>query len=99
MKVLDRYSLLCISVSLMIMMTILMSSDDLSDEEGILGIAYDVRETQNGYTFHFDDAAGDTKRCFSRVEPNEYDVYLIEGIMSEDGGMFFISSLELIQSE
>ena len=69
-------------------------------DEDIIGMVYDIRTTQSGYSFSFEDACGGNIRCFARTLPVEYGVYAIRGSLSEDGNMFFISSMrEIPQNE
>ena len=95
MRIFDRYSLLCISISLIILLTVFISADEPQDRD-IIGMAYDIKTTQSGYTFSFDDADGGTSRCFFRTEPLEYCIYMIKGKFSDDGSMLFVSSMQAI---
>ncbi|MCL1810789.1 MAG: hypothetical protein FWG41_00995 [Methanomassiliicoccaceae archaeon] len=97
MKISDRYSLLCISVSVIILMMVFVNGDEPgTEDEDIIGIAYDIRSTQSGYSFSFEDTGGGKIRCFTRTEPVEYGIYSINGGFSDDGGMFFINSIRLM---
>ena len=95
MKSLDRYSLLCISISLIILLMLFINADEPQDKD-IIGTAFDIRTSQNGYTFSVDDTDGDITRCFARIEPSEFGIYLIKGKASDDGSMFFVSSMQEI---
>jgi hypothetical protein len=95
MKIIDRYSLLCVSIALIIMVTIMINQEEPQNEDRI-GIAHDIRQTQNGYTFTLDDDCGGAMKCFTRTEPCEHAVYVVKGSFSEDGSIFFISSLNKI---
>lgn len=95
MKIFDRYSLLCISVATIIAMAVLINEEE-PEAEDIIGAVYDIRSAQNGYTFSF-DGGGETIRCFARTEPSEFGVYMVKGSFSDDGNMFFISSMRQIE--
>jgi hypothetical protein len=97
MKIFDRYSLLCISISLIIITTVFINGEE-PEEKDTAGIAYDIKTTQNGYTFSFDDGNKIT-RCFTKTEPKEYELYLIKGSMSDDGSMLFVSSMQPVDHE
>ena len=94
MKIFDRYSLLCISVAVILLMTLFVGGDDPGDDnEDMAGIVYDIRTSQNGYTFSFDDSNGGTIRCFTRTKPVEFEPYIIKGSFSDDRSMLFVSSM------
>ncbi len=95
---LDRYSLLCISVGLVVLTLVMFEPDD-PDNDDIIGIAYDVNVTEKGYTFEFDDPNGVRMRCFFSDVPESNMLYRINGRSSDDGNMFFVSSMSLISSE
>ena len=93
MKTLDRYSLLCISVALIITLTIFITADDPHDN-GFVGTAYDIKTTQNGFTFSLEDTGGEIMKCFARTAPAEFEIYKIKGSFSDDGSMLFVSSMQ-----
>lgn len=89
----DRYFLLCVSVAFII----LFSSFLLPvQEQGEVGVVSDIRETSSGYTFDFDSESS-SLRCFSKEKPLNGAVYVIKGNLSDDGMMFFVSSMTLIR--
>jgi hypothetical protein len=98
MKIFDRYSLLCFSVALMIMMTLFLETEEVGEEKRI-GVVYDVDASQSGYVFYFEDSYGERMRCFVRAEPAEFGVYAIKGSFSDDGGLFFVNKMEPIESD
>lgn len=59
------------------------------------GIAYDIRESPSGYTFSFDTST-ETFRCFHSTCPVELGYYRICGEFSDDGSMFFVSDMFLM---
>lgn len=94
MSKIDRYVLLCVSISVVILVITFFSPEDENEET--IGIVYEVKETQNGYTFFFADDNGDKRKCFNRVEPIEYEIYSIKGTFSDDRSMFFVSSMDIL---
>jgi hypothetical protein len=82
----------------MIILTVLLTEDETVNKERI-GIIHGIEETQNGYTFTFEDSDGEDMRCFSRNEPDDNGIHKIIGTMSEDGSIFFVSSMVLLSSE
>jgi hypothetical protein len=98
MKIFDRYSLLCISVSVIILTAVFTNQDEPADHSTI-GIVHDIKTTQSGYTFMLEDSNGGQMKCFTRVEPADHSIYSIKGTMSEDGSIFFVSSMAMLQNE
>jgi len=96
MKRIDRYSLLCFSVAAMILLAAFVNTDEPAEERGVVGIAYDVKTTQNGYTFFIEDVDGGKMKCFVRSLPIEREIYEIKGTLSEDGSIMFVSSMLLV---
>jgi hypothetical protein len=100
MKILDRYSLLCASVALILFLTIFITNEEPIEEKDIVGIVHDIKETVNGYTFSFEDSKGEKIKCFFKAEPCEYSVYMVKGTFSDDGSMLFVSNMkEIYQNE
>ena len=95
MSTFDRYSLLCISVSFIILTAVFVVPGDPEDR-GMIGMAYGVKETQNGFTFYMEDSDGERVRCFCRAEPVERAIYIVKGAFSDDGSMFFVSSMQVL---
>ena len=69
------------------------NSDEPRDEN-IVGMVYDIKTTQSGYTFSLDDTDGNVTKCFARTELSEFGIYVIKGKISDDGSMFFVSSIQ-----
>jgi hypothetical protein len=95
MKIFDRYSLLCVSIALIIIITVFVNQEEPKNEDKI-GIVHSIKETQNGYTFMLDDSEGSRMKCFARAGPSEFCVYVVRGSFSEDGNMFFVSSMNMV---
>jgi hypothetical protein len=89
----DKYFLFSVSIAIII----LLSSNFISDDEnGIIGIAFDVKQGQNGYTFNLEDTDGKIIRCFTKEIPEENCLYKIKGDYSEDNTILFISSISAL---
>ena len=90
--------MLCISISFIIVMTFLVVSDDVDilENENNIGIVYDVKKTEKGYSFSFEDVNGIMIRCFSYDEPFHNGLYDIKGEFSTDGKMFFVNRMEYL---
>ncbi|MDR2846494.1 MAG: hypothetical protein LBV63_04340 [Candidatus Methanoplasma sp.] len=93
----DKYAYLCVAVVLIILSASLFQPDaegSVAEDDGMLGIAYDVRTSPKGYMFSFEDNKGETIRCFSYDEPMNDTIYIIKGNASDDGGMFFVKDMQ-----
>ena len=86
----DRYFLFSIVVAVIIMVSF---SINPNEDNGIVGIAFDVKEGQNGYTFTLEDTNGNSIRCFTKDVPYENHLYKIKGTFSDDNTILFISSI------
>jgi len=80
-------------------MALFINSGGEPEDNEIIGIAYDVKQTQSGYTFSLDDTDGSTMRCFARTEPVEFEVYIIRGELSDDGGIFFVDTIRAVSEK
>lgn len=93
----DKYflmSLFCVFV------LILFSFFDIEDknDDPMIGIITDIKETQNGFVFDLIDADGDIIHCFSKERFRSDSVYEIKGRYSDDRTMFFIESFSMCQT-
>lgn len=88
----------CIAVSLVILVTVVFSDDDTENEETV-GVVFDIKETKNGYTFIFEDHDSKRTKCFFRTMPKEGVVYVMNGTMSDDNTILFVSSMTSLHSE
>jgi len=91
----DRYFLICVAAAFILIASSFFW-DSGEGEGGVAGIARDVKETENGFVFSLEDASGEETRCFSKDRPEPGAAYRVEGSMSDDGTMLFVSSLELL---
>lgn len=87
-----RYYVLGLSIILVVGI-ILVFSDNRMTEFDHTGIAFDVRESRNGFTFSL-DTSEDVIRCFSKVRPSDLGYYGVSGSMSDDGNILFVSHME-----
>ena len=87
-----RYVILGLSVVL-ISMVFVHFSDEENIEYDYTGIVSDVREGENGFTFHLHTSGRVDIRCFSEERPAELGYYAVKGDMSDDGGILFVSAM------
>ena len=90
----DRFFLLCVVTSAVIMISSSFVSYDVSD--GNIGIVHDVSSSSSGYVFIFDDSSGNSFKCFFKERPYDNSICSIEGTYSDEGSIFFVSSLIVI---
>lgn len=69
------------------------SEDDDFDHIGVVGNVYET--SSGGFSFVFQDIYGSEFRCYSYDEPTELGLYGLNGSLSSDGNMFFVSSMVL----
>lgn len=91
----DRYGMLCIAVSLVLFANIVLFDGDVESNEKI-GVINDIKKTQNGFSFTFEDSEGSIIKCFYDDEPIDNGIYAIEGRMSENEKILFLSSMTLL---
>ncbi len=91
----DKYFLLCLSVAFIIVFSSFFIQDQ---DDGRIGVVSDVKESSSGYTFDFEDESS-SFRCFAKEKPVNGSVYTIKGNFSDDGTMFFVSSMTLLCRE
>jgi len=100
MFMIEKYTLLCVSVLFIVIIATLTSSNIIQNEydedERSIGIVYDIRKTEKGFSFYFEDIEGSKMKCFSYDEPVNNGLYKIRGNLSNDGNMFFIDLIELL---
>ncbi len=92
----DKYFIICVSAVLI--STLLWSSLNAENEnEEIKGIVFDVRESENGFVFSLESSQGIYQKCFFFEEPEELMAYSISGRLSEDGNIFFVKKMTLLE--
>ncbi len=90
----DRYFLICISISLVIIISFFVIPDeDDQDQEFQYGFVYEIKESSKGYVFQFQDMDNQIMKCYYQYEPKEI-FYMIKGGMSDDGSIFFVDYME-----
>lgn len=92
----DRYVIVGLSVVLVI--GIFLAFSDSEPEPDHTGIVHDVSETRSGYVFELLIDGRSDLRCFSRDRPLEFGYYSVSGSLSNDGSMFFVSDISLLDS-
>lgn len=97
LALMNRYLLLGVSV-IALMSVVSVFTDESDPEYAYIGVAHDINETANGYTFTIDVSTG-CIRCFAYTEPVDLGCYGVRGSMSSDGTMFFISSMHLLDEQ
>jgi len=90
----DRFFLLCFLTSVVIMISSVFMEN--GSEDGEVGVIHDVSSSSSGYVFTFEDADGKSFRCFSKSEPADDHVCMIGGSYSDDGSIFFVSTLTVL---
>jgi hypothetical protein len=80
---------------MIVLITVFVNQEEPQNEDRI-GVVYDLKRTQSGFTFMFDESDGEKVKCFSRTEPSELSVYVVRGSLSEDGSIFFVSSMQKV---
>ena len=89
----DKYLLLCLTVSIVLIASSVVKENDV---DGMIGTISDISETPNGFVFYLDTSNGTSQKCFCKEHPNVDSVYLINGKMSDDGTILFISSMSVL---
>ena len=89
----DKYFILCLVVSIVLVATSIVKDSDVN---GMIGTVSDVSESSNGFVFYFDTSEGTTQKCFCRERPDVRHVYLVDGKLSDDGTILFISSMSVL---
>lgn len=98
----DKYFLVCISISLIIIASLFVVPNEnkqtTMENENICGIVYDINKSSKGYTFQFQKTDFSIIKCYYKYEP-EVSSYEINGKFSDDGSIFFVSSMKLVTLE
>jgi hypothetical protein len=90
----NKYIVLGLSVIMVISVFLIFERNDIEDYD-ISGIVHDVRESTNGWMFYVSTPDGSDIRCFFKERPVDMGHYGVAGDPSDDGGIFFVSSMEL----
>jgi hypothetical protein len=96
----DRYFI--ISISLLSVFMIAWSVSDARTEgesDRVLGIAFDVRETENGFVFSVETSDGSLFKCFYEKCPDDLGVYFFYGDFSKDNELIFLKNMILAEHE
>lgn len=73
-------------------------SDADSASYDYTGIAQHIRQGDNGYTFDLQTSSDGTFRCFARDSVSDLGYYAVAGEFSDDGTIFFVSSIHSLDS-
>lgn len=91
----DKYFLLCISAAfIMLLSSFLTESED--NGSGIVGTVGDLKESEKGFIFTLFTSSGGEQRCFSRKAVAEGMAVEVKGSLSNDGSIYFISSVTIL---
>lgn len=93
----DRYFITGLFLVLLFSLIWVSVNGEEENKENTEGIVHDVRKTENGFVFLMDFSDGTTQKCFSREKPKNMSVYRVNGEYSEDGSMFFVKNMILIE--
>ncbi len=94
----NRYAVLGIAV-IMVTGTFLLFSDyNGPGAYDYTGIVSDVHESTSGFVFVL-NPDGPGFRCFSYEEPVDLGYYAVSGEFSDDGNIFFVSSIRNLDIE
>ncbi len=92
----DKYFIICVSTVLI--SVLIWSTFNAEDEnEDLKGIIFDIRESENGFIFMLESSQGTHQKCFFFEEPEELMAYSISGYLSEDGNIFFVKKMTLLE--
>ncbi len=91
----NRYIVLAVAVVAVVAMFLAFSGNPLMEFDE-RGIAHDVKRTSIGYTFLMDCSDGTSMKCFSREPVSNLGHYGVSGSFSDDGTIFFVSSILLL---
>ena len=83
----DRYSILAISVVVIIVIFPLFGNDD---SVSITGFAENVTESNSGFIFFIQDENGNSIKAFCSDRPDD-SLHSFSGSYSEDNNIFFVS--------
>ncbi len=88
----DKYSILGLSVVVIIGLFLVFSDDDMMEYD-YSGIVSDIEQSRNGYTFSIQIHDGTVIRCYYSEIPIELGYYSVKGNFSDDGTIFFVSAI------
>lgn len=91
----DKYFIILISLVLVFILawSVLDTKTENKDCDRMLGIAFDVRETESGFVFSVEISDGSSYRCFYEECPDELGVYFFYGNFSQDKGLIFLEKM------
>ncbi len=69
------------------------------ESDRVLGIAFDVRETENGFVFSVETSDASLFKCFYEKCPDDLGVYFFYGDFSKDNELIFLKNMILAEHE
>ncbi len=90
----NRYVVLAVAVVAVSALFLVFIDNPMMDFDQ-RGIVHDVKRTSNGYTFQMDCSDGTFMKCFSKESVSDLGHYGVSGSFSDDGSIFFVSSIHL----
>jgi len=92
----NKYSLVAIGTILVIALFLTFSPTQVVDVDfDYIGMISDINKSSNGYTFTI-NTTEESIKCYFEERPNE-SMYKIMGDFSNDGNIFFISSMTEVE--
>lgn len=92
----DKYSLISISTVLVLALFLTFSGvQNVESDYDYTGLVSDINKSAKGYTFNL-ITDENTIKCFYEQKPDE-TFYSLKGEFSDDGNIFFVSSMEKVQ--
>ncbi len=88
----NSHGYVTIAIGIVVVAAIFVTFSD-EDSFDCTGIAYDIDQTSSGFTFFLQTSSGMHQRCFSYTEPVYLGYYGLNGSLSEDGSIFFVSKM------
>ena len=94
----DKYLILSVICSLILIGISFVDFFDHDDDDIKFGIVVSVRETTSGYVFEIVDDSNTVYSCFFKEKPEINSVYEMKGIFDGTDSMVFIESLKKCQT-
>lgn len=97
----DKYFIISASLALVLVLAWSVSDEEKENDGGhrALGIAFDIKETENGFVFSAEMSDGSSYRCFYKDRPDELGIYFFYGDFSEDSGLIFLKKMVFAEHE
>lgn len=66
-------------------------------EDDIKGVAYDIKESKNGFVFYLETSDGKCEKCYFKDRPENLKTYSIKGKYSDDESIIFVERMILLE--